>query len=256
MSDRNAVEFNENQSRNQRNQPPVYQQQDYTGQAGHPEVPSSYHLQPQRGAQPYQQRQHHQQPIRDSHGAGARRPNEMYRHSGGASAASSSTSAAASSSAGSSGIVSSKRADNDSKGGGERRFLNAANNVRCTEPDKHAQFLNKGDPKLFLFDRTNQNPTQSQVDEFFRQKPALTSYEIINIFLRAVQWKKKKRIDVLGGEKLSLVVKNIWHLIPTLNGKQLTKTAMATINGLQAIASTNTYMSGEWVVMSNLASLL
>ena len=98
----------------------------------------------------------------------------------------------------------------------------------------------------FLFDRNNQNPTQAQVDDFFRKKPELNAHEIVNIFLRAVQWKKKKRIDVLVGDKLSFLTDSVSRIVSKLDGRQLTQTAMAAVNGLQSIEPKNILSSGKW----------
>ena len=116
-------------------------------------------------------------------------------------------------------------------------------------PPSHQQQQRNGNPFIgpdFLFDLNNQNATQSQVDEFFRKKTKLSSFEIVSIFLRAVQWKKKKRIDVLGGDKLSYLSQSLLPLISKMDGRQLTQASMATVNGLQATSATNIHTSGRW----------
>ena len=115
--------------------------------------------------------------------------------------------------------------------------------------DREGERRNK--PAAFYFDLDNQNPTQCEVDEFFRKKPVLHFKEIPSIFLMAVQWKKKNNIDVLGGDKLPIVTENIVHSVAQLEGVQfinaghLIKLTMATVNGLQAIAPTNIHMPGQ-----------
>ena len=170
----------------------------------------------------------------------------MYRHNDGDAAAAAGRGGGVAMR--SSGMVYSGRVENNhsnSGRGGDRRFLNSTKNDRGTEPNIHPPYWNKSHPGMFYFDRANQNPTQAQVDEFFRQQPELNSHEIVNIFLRAVQWKKKKGIDVLGGDKLSFVTESIMHMMSKLDGRQLTQTAMATVNGLQVIASIDIQMSGQ-----------
>ena len=137
----------------------------------------------------------------------------------------------------------------DDSGGGKRRHLNPRDDNRDAvqrKPTQYSQNNNNNQGGGFLFDHNNQNPSQAQVDEFFRNKPELNPKEITNIFLRAVQWKKKKRIDVLGGDKLSFLTGRLQCIVSELGGRQLTQTAMATINGLQAIAPTNVQTSGKW----------
>ena len=164
----------------------------------------------------------------------------MYRHSGDETAA-----VAAGEATSSSGMVSFGGAVNYRTG----RFLHSGNHDRSTATNKPPPYWNKSHPGVFYFDRANQNPTQAQVDEFFRQQPELSSPEIVSIFLRAVQWKKKKGIDVLGDDKLSFVTERLWQMMSKLDGRQFTQTAMATVNGLQAISPTNIHMSGQWVVV-------
>ena len=135
-----------------------------------------------------------------------------------------------------------RNGDHPGGGGGGQRFVN---NIPL--PKNHSPYVNKNHPMMAYFDRTNENPTQAQVDEIFRHKPELNSNVIVNIFLRAVQWKKKKRIDVLGGDKLSFLTESILHLSSRMDGRQLTRTAMACVNGLQAVAPTNVHMPGRTI---------
>ena len=75
----------------------------------------------------------------------------------------------------------------------------------------------------------------------------MTSKDIVNIFLRAVQWKKRKRVDVLGGDKLSYVTEHLVQLASKMDGGQLMQTAMATVNSLQATTPANIHASGVMI---------
>ena len=168
--------------------------------------------------------------------------------------------------------------EDDNNGGGKRRHLNPRESAHGVEPPRNHQqqyssnnnhhnnnssssshnninnrnHNNQGGSNNqmgssgFLFDRNNRNPTQSQVDDFFRNKPELNAHEIVNIFLRAVQWKKKKRIDVLIGDKLSFVTDSLLRIVSKLDGRQTTQITMATVNGLQSIAPASINTSGQW----------
>ena len=145
-----------------------------------------------------------------------------------------------------------------STGGGKRQYLNPGYNdssANANYGNKHHQNGN-GNRGIFLFQHANHNPTQHHFDEFFRQQPELSSQDIIDIFLCAVRCKKKKGIDVLGGDKLAFVTGRLLSIASTLDGRQLTHTAMAAVNCLQAIMPTNVHMPGQHSVLSDQWSMI
>ena len=110
-------------------------------------------------------------------------------------------------------------------------------------------------PVTFYFHTDTQNPTQQEVDEFFRQKPVLHFKEIPSIFMSAVSWKKKHNIDVLSDDNLAFVTESIMNMLSQVEGMQfvnaghLIKLTVSVVTGLPTIASTNIHLTGHsWVV--------
>ena len=99
---------------------------------------------------------------------------------------------------------------------------------------------------VFLFDRNNDNPTQAEVDAYFRGNPDPSPLEVADILQRIVKWKKKKKIDVLTGDKPLIVMSSLQRMMPVYNLRQLRSSTVGTLECLQVISPTDIAKSGSW----------
>ena len=118
-----------------------------------------------------------------------------------------------------------------------------------------AQSLSKDSGALFLFASNNDNPTQAEVDAYFRENPDSDPEQVISILQRTVKWKKKKAIDVLTGDNLPIVMSSLQRMLPKLNRPQLRHAAIGTLECLQVIPLVDIEKSGSchsfvWCLLS------
>ena len=99
----------------------------------------------------------------------------------------------------------------------------------------------------FLFHRNNDNPTQAQVDSYFRGNPDPSPEQVGSILQRAVKWKKKKSIDVLTGDKLIFVISSLQRMLPAFSPRELWFATVGTMECLQVISPTDIEKSGWWL---------
>ena len=104
---------------------------------------------------------------------------------------------------------------------------------------------------LFLFDRTNNNPTQKDVDAYFQSKPNPSPKEVVDILLRTVTWKKKKNIDVLSGDRLLFVMSSLQHMLIDLKVPTLRHATVGIMESLQVIPLVDIEKSGTWRTLSS-----
>ena len=97
----------------------------------------------------------------------------------------------------------------------------------------------------FLFDLNNDNPTQTQVDTYFLEKTDLSLEDVISILLCAVNWKKKKSIDVLTGDKLGIIMSSLQRELSNPNKHQLRHSTVGIMECLQVISPTDIEESGS-----------
>ena len=97
---------------------------------------------------------------------------------------------------------------------------------------------------LFLFDRTNNNPTQRDVDAYFHSKPDPSPQEVVEILLRTVTWKKKKKIDVLSGDNLLIVMSSLRRLMSAFSSAQLRYATIGILDILQVVPLVGIESSG------------
>ena len=98
---------------------------------------------------------------------------------------------------------------------------------------------------FFLFDRNNDNPTQGEVDAYFRSNPDPSPQEVVDILLLSVMWKKKKKIDVLSGDKLHLVMSALQRMSSILNLSQLLFATVRILECLQVVPLVDIEQSGS-----------
>ena len=96
----------------------------------------------------------------------------------------------------------------------------------------------------FPFDLNNDNPTQTQVDTYFLEKTDLSLEDVISILLCAVNWKKKKSIDVLTGDKLGIIMSSLQRELSNPNKHQLRHSTVGIMECLQVISPTDIEESG------------
>ena len=99
---------------------------------------------------------------------------------------------------------------------------------------------------FFLFDRNNDNPTQGEVDAYFRSNPNPSPQQVVDILLRSVMWKKKKKIDVLSGDKLLYVISALRRVLSILNLPQLRLATIGILECLQVVPIADIEKSGWW----------
>ena len=88
---------------------------------------------------------------------------------------------------------------------------------------------------LFLFDRNYNNPTQRDVDAYFRSKPDPTPEQVVDILQRTVTFKKKKNIDVLYGDRLLIVLSSLHRVLSDLKLSKLRHATVGIMGSLQVI---------------------
>ena len=123
-------------------------------------------------------------------------------------------------------------------GGGNAAHVNEKGNETLSS--------SKDSDTPFLFASTNDNPTQAQVDAFFRKNVDPSREEVISILQRAVKWKKKKSVDVLTSDKLLIVRSSLQLMLPRLSKPQLRHATIGTLECLQVISPTDMEESGTW----------
>ena len=87
------------------------------------------------------------------------------------------------------------------------------------------------------FSRNNENPSQTEVNAHFRENLDPTPQEIANILQLTVYWKKKKRIDMLAGNNLFVVMSSVQRMLPMFNLPQLRNVTVGVLDSLQVISS-------------------
>ena len=143
--------------------------------------------------------------------------------------------------------------ENDGRGRGRGRDgTGGRGRGRGTSNGRGYAGLNGGETKdsdaLFLFDRNNDNPTQREVDAYFLSQPNPSPDEIVSILLCAVKWKKKKRIDVLSGDKLLVVMSALQDMLSKniLKPSTLRYATIGVLESLQVVPLADIEKSGLW----------
>ena len=98
----------------------------------------------------------------------------------------------------------------------------------------------------FLFDQNNYNPTQGEVDAYFRNNPNPSPQEVVDILLRTVTWKKKRMIDVLSGDKLLIVMSALQRMLSVFDRRQLRFATIGLLECLLVIPLVDIEKSGSW----------
>ena len=96
----------------------------------------------------------------------------------------------------------------------------------------------------FVFDRNNDNPTQGEVDAYFRSNPSPGPEQLVSILLCAVKWKKRRRIDVLSGDKLLIVMSALQRMLSVFNVPQLRFATIGLLECLQVVPLVDIEKSG------------
>ena len=107
----------------------------------------------------------------------------------------------------------------------------------------------------FLFSNNNDNPTQAEVNTYFREHPDPNPQEIADILQRTVKWKKKRKIDMLIGDKLLIVISSLRRIMPVFNLSQLRNATVGVLDSLQVISPTDIETSGLFVSLTTLLTL-
>ena len=99
-------------------------------------------------------------------------------------------------------------------------------------------------PSWYLFDYRNDHPTQREVDAFFHQNPNPSAQEIVDILLRNTTWKKKKKIEVLTGNKLPFIMFKLQSMMSVFNCLQLRNATVGILESLQVVSPNDIETSG------------
>ena len=83
------------------------------------------------------------------------------------------------------------------------------------------------------------------MDAYFLSQPNPSPDQVVDILLCAVEWKKKKRIDVLSGDKLPFVVSSLQRRLSDFNLRQLQQATIGTLESLQIIPPIDIEKSGS-----------